>query len=78
MSLSSDNNSAALNTLNSTIYLRLYETTTTMNTNDFAIEQLEERLEMFCITIRYLGTCYYSVWGIRIPYPCWKTTRICF
>lgn len=49
-----------------------------MNTHDFAIEQLEERLEMFCFTIRYLGTCYYTVWGIRIPYPCWRTTRICF
>ena len=49
-----------------------------LHTNDFAIEQLEERLEMFCITIRYVGTCYKRVWFVTIPYPCIKSYRFCF
>jgi hypothetical protein len=44
----------------------------------FAIEQLEDRLETFCIYIPYVGTCYTTVWFVRIPYPCVKYYRICF
>ncbi|MEZ4705859.1 MAG: hypothetical protein R3A44_01555 [Caldilineaceae bacterium] len=28
-----------------------------LNKNDFSMEQLEERLEMFCIYVPYVGTC---------------------
>lgn len=46
--------------------------------NDFAIEQLETRLETFCIYVPYIGTCYKKVWFVTIPYPCTKFRRICF
>lgn len=49
-----------------------------LTNNDFAIEQLETRLETFCINVGYVGLCYKSVWGIRIPYPCIKYRWICF
>ncbi len=52
--------------------------TNELNTEDFAIEQLEERLEMFCLYLPYVGTCYKKVWFITIPYPCIKFRRICF
>jgi hypothetical protein len=45
---------------------------------NFAIEQLEDRLETFCLYIPYVGTCYTTVWFVRIPYPCVKYYRICF
>ena len=44
----------------------------------FAIEQLEDRLETFCLYVPYVGTCYKTVWFLRIPYPCWKWKIVCF
>ena len=49
-----------------------------LHNHDFALEQLEERLEMFCISVPYVSTCYTKVWGITIAYPCVKYYRICF
>jgi hypothetical protein len=49
-----------------------------LHKTDFALEQLEERLETFCINIGYVGVCYKSVWGIPIAYPCIKYKWICF
>jgi hypothetical protein len=49
-----------------------------LHKEDFAIEQLEERLEMLCLYIPYVGTCYKKVWFVTIPYPCVKYYRICF
>jgi hypothetical protein len=52
---------------------------TNMNSEQtFAIEQLEERLETFCVYVPYVATCYKSVWFVRIPYPCIKYYRFCF
>jgi hypothetical protein len=45
---------------------------------DFAITQLESRLEMFCIPVPYIGTCWKRVWFVWIPYPCVKYRWICF
>lgn len=49
-----------------------------LHKNDFALEQLENRLEMLCIYLPYIGTCYKTVWGFRIPYPCLKYRTFCF
>ena len=49
-----------------------------LHKNDFAIEQLEERLEMFCFYVPYVATCYKKVWIFTIAYPCIKYHRICF
>jgi len=49
-----------------------------MSDNNFAIERLESRLEQFCISLPYIGTCYKTVWFIRIPYPCVKYYTYCF
>jgi len=49
-----------------------------MSDNNFAIEPLEARLEQFCITVLYIGTCYKHVWFFTIPYPCVKYTTLCF
>jgi hypothetical protein len=40
--------------------------------NDFAIEQLEARLEMLWVPVPYIGICYKKVWFVWVPYPCWK------
>ena len=45
---------------------------------DFAVESLESRLEQFCIYMPFLSTCYKTVWGVTISYPCIKYERICF
>lgn len=49
-----------------------------LHKNDFAIEQLETRLETLCIYVPYVATCYKTVWFVRIPYPCIKFYRYCF
>ncbi len=49
-----------------------------MSDQNFAIEALETRLEQFCISVPYLGTCYKRVWFVTIPYPCWKRYTLCF
>ena len=49
-----------------------------LHKNDFAIEQLENRLETLCIYVPYIATCYKTVWFVRIPYPCVKYYRFCF
>jgi len=49
-----------------------------LHTPDFAIEALENRLEQFCITVPYVGTCYKHVWFFTLAYPCWKYARYCF
>lgn len=49
-----------------------------LTNRDFAVEQLESRLEMFCISVPYIGTCYKTVWFVRIPYPCVKYYTLCF
>ena len=49
-----------------------------MSENNFASERLESRLEQFCITFMYIGTCYKTVWFVRIPYPCVKYYTYCF
>jgi hypothetical protein len=46
--------------------------------NQFAIEPLESRLEQFCISIPYIGTCSRRVWFVTIYYPCVKYYRYCF
>ena len=49
-----------------------------LHKNDFAVEQLESRLEqLFCIYVPYVGTCYKTVWFVTIPYPCIKYYRFC-
>lgn len=49
-----------------------------MSDNNFAVERLESRLEQFCVLIPYIGTCYKTVWFVRIPYPCLKYYWYCF
>ncbi|MEZ4730053.1 MAG: hypothetical protein R3E79_23225 [Caldilineaceae bacterium] len=49
-----------------------------LHTNDFALEQLEERLETLCIYVPYIGTCSKRVWFVTVYYPCWKLRRFCF
>ena len=49
-----------------------------MSENNFAVEPLESRLEQFCIAVPYIGTCYKTVWFVRIPYPCVKYFTYCF
>lgn len=50
-----------------------------VNNQDFAIEQLEDRLEqLYCYYYWYVGVCTKSVWGIKIPYLCWKVKLICY
>lgn len=49
-----------------------------LNHHDFASEELEARLELFCITVPYIGTCYKRVWFVTIPYPCVKYYTLCF
>lgn len=50
-----------------------------MNSNQtFALEQLEERNETFCIYVPYVSVCYKTVWFVRIPYPCVKYYWLCF
>ena len=49
-----------------------------LHKNDFSLEQLEERLEMLCIYLPYVGVCYKKIWFVTIAYPCWKVRRICF
>jgi hypothetical protein len=45
---------------------------------DFSITQLETRLEMLCIYVPYLTTCWKRVWFVWVPYPCIKYYRFCF
>jgi hypothetical protein len=50
-----------------------------LHNQDFAVEQLESRLEqLYCYWYWYAGVCYKSVWGFRIPYLCWKVRVICY
>jgi hypothetical protein len=49
-----------------------------LHNNEFAIEQLENRLETLCIYIPYVGVCSRKVWFVTIYYPCTKYYRICF
>jgi len=49
-----------------------------LHKNDFALEQLETRLETLCIYVPYIATCYKTVWFVRIPYPCVEYYRFCF
>ncbi|MEZ4730036.1 MAG: hypothetical protein R3E79_23140 [Caldilineaceae bacterium] len=49
-----------------------------LHKNDFAIEQLENRLETLCIYVPYLGVCSKRILFVTIYYPCWKLRRICF
>ncbi|MCX6043500.1 MAG: hypothetical protein NT075_00190 [Chloroflexi bacterium] len=49
-----------------------------MNKQEFAVEQLETRLEQLCVIVPYIGTCYKKVWFVTIPYPCVKYYRFCF
>ncbi|MCB9150033.1 MAG: hypothetical protein H6641_14855 [Caldilineaceae bacterium] len=49
-----------------------------LNKNDFALEQLEERLEMLCIYVPYVGTCYKKIWFFTVAFPCLKYRSICF
>jgi hypothetical protein len=49
-----------------------------LHNQNFSIEELEARLETFCIYVPYLGVCYKKVWFVTIPYPCWKLKLVCF
>lgn len=40
--------------------------------NDFAMEQLENRLEMLWIYVPYIGTCSKKVLWWTVYYPCLK------
>ena len=48
------------------------------NNREFALEQLESRMEMFCLYVPYVGTCSKKVLWWKIYYPCLKYRRICF
>ena len=39
---------------------------------EFALEQLEDRLEMFWVYVPYVGTCYKKIWFVTVAYPCIK------
>jgi hypothetical protein len=43
-----------------------------MNKNDFALEQLEQRLETLWIYVPYIGTCSKKVLWWTVYYPCLK------
>ena len=43
-----------------------------LNKNDFAIEQLENRLETLWIYVPYIGTCSQRVLWWTVYYPCLK------
>jgi hypothetical protein len=46
---------------------------------EFAIEQLESRLEQFyCYYYWYVGVCYKHVLWFNIPYFCWKVKLVCY
>jgi len=46
-----------------------------LHKNDFAIEQLENRLETLWLYVPYVATFCKTFWFVRIPYPylrwCW-------
>lgn len=46
--------------------------------NDFALEQLENRLEMLCIYVPYIGVCSKKILWWTVYYPCWKVRVVCF
>lgn len=48
------------------------------NRQNFAIEQLEDRLETLCFYVPYVGVCYKRVWFVTIAYPCWKYRLFCW
>lgn len=43
-----------------------------LNTQDFAIEALETRLETLWLYLPYLGTCSKKIWFVTVYYPCIK------
>ncbi|MFN8466655.1 MAG: hypothetical protein U0X20_13945 [Caldilineaceae bacterium] len=44
-----------------------------MNDNqNFAIEQIEDRLETLWVLVPYVGTCYKCVWFVCFPFLCLK------
>ena len=49
-----------------------------LKNNDFALEQLEERLEMLCLYFPYVGTCRKRVLWWNVYYPCIRYRRFCF
>jgi len=49
-----------------------------LHKNDFALEQLEERMETLCICVPYIGTCRRYILGWPFVYPCIKYRWICF
>jgi len=50
-----------------------------LHNQDFAVEQLEARLEqLYCYYYWYVGICIKYVWGFPIPYLCWKVKLICY
>ena len=49
-----------------------------LHKNEFAIEQLEERLETICIYIPYVGVCSRKILWVTVYYPCVKYRVFCF
>ncbi|MEZ4734135.1 MAG: hypothetical protein R3E79_44140 [Caldilineaceae bacterium] len=49
-----------------------------LHKNDFAVEQLETRLETLCIYVPYVGTCSKKILWVTVYYPCLKLRRFCF
>ena len=49
-----------------------------LHKNDFALEQLEQRLDTLCLYVPYIATCSKRVWFVTIYYPCVKYRWICF
>jgi hypothetical protein len=43
-----------------------------LNKNDFALEQLESRLEMLWIYVPYVATCKTTILWVTVYYPCIK------
>ena len=43
-----------------------------LNKNDFALEQLENRLEMLWIYVPYVATCSKKILWVTVYYPCIK------
>ena len=49
------------------------------NNNEFALEQLETRLEqLYCYWSAYVGICSQHVWFVTVYYPCLKWRLVCY
>jgi hypothetical protein len=53
--------------------------TTMLNNHEFAMEPLEDRLELlYCYWQSYVGLCSINVGFFKIYYPCLKWRLVCY